>query len=289
MQKICNFTQKIKKEKLIKTAFNKPIISVVTSRLGFEVGLLAARALPCWQVHPDALPWPSRALPRNAPRHSWCTPALALRPRQQDGASRAQGRVKLQTTPLLDIFLLAHPPCSVASLPPVTTSLPGMRALPESCGRAGLASEAIIKLQSSVTPRSKHVRQERCCGSSSTEWLETDISDGTSQRDEVALQRAPMTYVALQRTTVIMGCQDCEVSAMLQGIYFIYLSYYFNSFFFFFFFKWRVWVCQGTRGMFCKHGAREVGQPNLAWDMPQNGLQRCVRPLTCNYVSCIYV
>lgn len=156
--------------------------------------------------------------------------ALALRPRQQDGASRAQGRVKLQTTPILDIFLLAHPPHSVASLPPVTTSLPGMQALPESCGRAGLASEAIIKLQSSVTPRSKHVRQERCCGSSSAEWLETDISDGTSQRDEVALQRAPMTYVALQRTTVITGCRDCEVSAMLRGIYFIYLPYYFNSF-----------------------------------------------------------
>lgn len=70
MQKICNFMQKIEKKKLIKTAFNKPIISLVTSQLGFEVGLSAARALPCWQVHPDALPWPSRGLPRNAPRHS---------------------------------------------------------------------------------------------------------------------------------------------------------------------------------------------------------------------------
>ncbi|CAN0226042.1 unnamed protein product, partial [Bubo scandiacus] len=80
-----------------------------------------------------------------------------------------------------------------------------MQALPESCGREGLALEAIIKLQSSVTPLSKHVRQGRRCGSSSAEQLETDISNGASEWDNVAL-----TYVALQQTTVIMGCRDSE-------------------------------------------------------------------------------
>lgn len=174
-------------------------------------------------------------------------------------------------------FLCIRPP-SMASLPRLTTSPPGMQALPESCGRAGLASEAIIKLQSSVTPLSKHVRQEWRCGSSSTQWLEMDISDGALEQNELAWRRALLTYTALQQTPVIMCCRDCEVSAAPQEGCFIYLSYYLK--FFFFFCKWTMWVCQGTRGMVCKHGAREDGQPNLAQDVPQNILQRCKRPLT---------
>lgn len=269
--------EKKEKEKLIKTAFNKQIISAVTSWLGFEVGLLAFLALPCWQVHPDTLPWLPRTLSCNVPCCCWHVPALSVASTAGGTGLAGHGEKASSRPPWSQASSFPHiSPPSVASLPPLTTSLAGMWALPESCGRAGLASEAIIKLQSSVTPLSKHVQQEHCCGSSSVE-LETDISDGASERDEVAQRRAPLTYAALQQTPVIMGCRDCEVSATLQGFYFIYLSYCFNIFFFC---KWRVWVCWGTRGMVCKHRAREHGQSNLAQNMPQNGLQRCVRPLT---------
>lgn len=59
-----------------------------------------------------------------------------------------------------------------------------MQALPESRRKAGIASEAIIKLQSSITPLSNHVWQECRCGSSSAEQLETNTSDNASERGQ---------------------------------------------------------------------------------------------------------
>lgn len=154
MQNIRNFMGK-KIKKLIKTAFNKPIISVLTPWLGFKVGLSAAQVLPCQHVHPDALPW----LPVPITLHPM---ASTRQPRLVSLAGRRQAPGHPHPRRLLS---------SMSSLPPPTTSQPGMQALPESCGRAGFPSEAVIKLQSCVTPLCKHVRQEYRCGPSSAEWL----------------------------------------------------------------------------------------------------------------------
>lgn len=101
------------------------------------------------------------------------------------------------------------------------------------------------------------------------------------QSGDKAVQRTSwLMYVSLQQPTVVMGCQDSEVSTTLgrggRWILFIYLI----AWFYVFFPKQIVWVCQGMRGMVYKHREREDGQPSLAQDMLQNSLQRCARPLT---------
>lgn len=79
---------------------------------------------------------------------------------------------------------LSHPP-------PPTTSPPAMEALPEICRRAGLASVAIIKLHSPMTPLSKHMQQEHHHGPCDLEQLKSffmrpGISHGASGWDKAS-------------------------------------------------------------------------------------------------------
>lgn len=84
---------------------------------------------------------------------------------------------------------LSHPP-------PPTTSPPAMEALPEICRRAGLASVAIIKLHSPMTPLSKHMQQEHHHGPCDLEQLKSffmrpGISHGASGWDKASWCLSP--------------------------------------------------------------------------------------------------